>query len=451
MNPKAIQRRDLLRYAACASVGTLGISSAVKDLYLTAAAAAATSPFTDYKALVCVFLYGGNDQNNVLVPRGSDYALYSKGRTGLALAESSLLPLNQVGGDGRQYGLHPSMAALQNRFNQGQTAILANVGPLIAPTTRTDYVNRRIPLPPNLFSHDDAQTHWQTSVPEEAAITGWGGRMADLFQSLGEQPAISFLMNIADTSVWQRARSMAQLRLSSGGVIGLNNLNTDTKTGITNTLNLPYTNLLEDSYGDILKRAMDNGDAISAALLSVPALKTTFPNTGLSNQLKMVARLIQCRSALSMKRQIFFVAQGGYDTHGPQLTAHANLLKELSDALSAFYDATVEINEANNVTSFTASDFGRTLIFNGEGSDHGWGSHHFITGGAVNGARLFGNFPNLTVGGVDDTSQGRFIPTTSVDQYAATLARWFGVGSSNLTDILPNIGRFARSNLGFMK
>lgn len=447
MNHSHPKRRDIFRYAACAGVGTLGMATAVKDLCITAAAA---SPFNDYKALVCVFLFGGNDQNNMIVPRGSEYAAYSTGRTGLALAENVLLPLNQAGGDGRLYGIHPSMNAVKDLFDLGKVAVLTNVGPLLAPLTRAQYQNNSVAKPPNLFSHDDQQVHWQTSIPDKPADTGWGGRVGDLFSSLGENPRVSFLMNLADTNIFQRGRTVNQLRLRSQGVIGLNSMSTATTTALNTTLNLPYSNLMQASYRDVLKLALDNNQYISSALNSQPALTTVFPNTNLGNQLKMVARLIQSRSAMSMQRQIFFVSQGGYDTHGPQFTAQANLLRELSDAMAAFYAATNEMNIANQVTQFTASDFGRTLRFNGEGSDHGWGSHHFIVGGAVRGQRLYGTFPNLLMGGPDDTSQGRYIPTTSVDQYSATLAKWFGVSPGRLPDLFPNLGRFNNQDLGFL-
>jgi uncharacterized protein (DUF1501 family) len=238
--------------------------------------------------------------------------------------------------------------------------------------------------------------------------------------------------------------------MRSTGVIGLNSMSAATTTALNNSLNLPYNNLMQASYRDIMKLALDNNQFLASALNAQPALTTVFPNTGLANQLRMVARLIQSRTALGMNRQIFFVQQGGYDTHGPQFTPHANLLRELSDAMSAFYAATNELGIADQVTQFTASDFGRTLRFNGEGSDHGWGSHHFIVGGAVRGQRLYGSFQNLLMGGPDDTSQGRYIPTTSVDQYAATLAKWFGVSVGRLPDLFPNLGRFNNQDLGFL-
>jgi uncharacterized protein (DUF1501 family) len=447
MNHSHPKRRDMFRYAACAGVGTLGMASAVKDLCITAAAA---SPFNDYKALICVFLNGGNDQNNMIVPRGSEYAAYATGRPGLALAENVLLPLNQAGGDGRTYGIHPSMTGIQQLFNSGKVAVLANVGPLVAPLNRAQYQNNSVAKPPNLFSHDDQQVHWQTSIPNQPVETGWGGRVGDLFSSLGENPRVSFLMNLSDTNVFQRGRSINQLRMRSSGVIGLNSMSAATTTALNNSLNLPYGNLMQASYRDIMKLALDNNQFLAAALNAQPALTTVFPNTGLANQLRMVARLIQSRAALGMQRQIFFVQQGGYDTHGPQLTPHANLLRELSDAMSAFYAATNELGVADQVTQFTASDFGRTLRFNGEGSDHGWGSHHFIVGGAVRGQRLYGTFQNMLMGGPDDTSQGRYIPTTSVDQYAATLAKWFGVSVGRLPDLFPNLRRFNNQDLGFL-
>ena len=440
-------RRDFFRHAACAAVGSLGMASAYRDLCLTAAAA---SPFNDYKALVCVFLYGGNDQGNMVIPRGSEYATYAAGRTGLAIPEAQLLPLNVLNTPGRTFGVHPAMTGLQGLFNQGRAAIISNVGPLLAPTTRDDYRNRRVALPPSLFSHDDQQVHWQTSIPDQPATTGWGGRVADLFAALGENPQVSSLLNISDTNIFQRGQSVAQFRIGTGGVISLSNMNATTTATLNRELALPYNNLFEDGYRYVVRKSLDNGALISSALAQVTPFTTVFPNTGLGRQMQMVARLIASRSRLDMRRQIFFVSQGGYDTHGPQLTAHHNLLAELSNAMTALYNATAEIGEQSNVTQFTASDFGRTHIFNGEGSDHGWGAHHFVVGGAVRGASIYGRFPNLTVNGPDDTSQGRWIPTVSVDEYSATLARWFGVSPGRLTDIFPYLGRFANPDLGFL-
>lgn len=440
-------RRDFFRHAACAAVGSLGMASAIRDLQLTAAAA---SPFNDYKALVCVFLYGGNDSNNTVIPSGAEHATYATGRGGLAIPQANLLPLNLLNTPGREFGLHPSLPGIQSLVNRGRGAVVANVGPLLAPTTRANYQSRSVALPPSLFSHDDQTVHWQTSVPDQPAITGWGGRVADLFASLGENPRVSSLLNVSDTSVFQRGLNVAQFRLTTNGVINLSNMNAQTTAALNRQLAQTYPNLFEGGYQDIVKKGLDNGALLSTALAGARPVTTVFPNTGLGRQMSMVARLIAARSGLDMRRQIFFVSQGGYDTHGPQLTAHANLLKDLNDAMTALHDATAELGEDLNVTQFTASDFNRTYIFNGEGSDHGWGAHHFVVGGAVRGATLYGRYPTLAVNGPDDTTQGRWIPTTSVDEYAATLARWFGVSAGRLPDIFPYLGRFASPNLGFM-
>jgi uncharacterized protein (DUF1501 family) len=213
---------------------------------------------------------------------------------------------------------------------------------------------------------------------------------------------------------------------------------------------LPQNNLFQQAYADTVTRGIADNDLLTAALAGIPAMQTTFPTSSLGQQLQMVAKLISARTNLSMRRQIFFVAVQGYDTHGDQLTSQAGLLTELSQSLNAFYNATTELGVANQVTTFTASDFGRTFPTNGSGSDHGWGSHQFVMGGAVLGGRLFGTFPTLAVNGPDDTGQGRWIPTTSVDEFSATLASWFGVSATDLPTVLPNIGRFAHANLGFL-
>src|SRR5947207_2527037 len=381
MNMTSPTRRTFIRQAACAALTTTGILNTIFDLRRLSAAPLDAS---DYKALICLFLFGGNDANNVIVPHGaSGYASYAAARGILAIPQASLLPLTLQNGDGRDFGFHPNLVELQTLFNQGKLGLVSNVGTLVGPVTRAQYLAGGAAVPPQLFSHADQSVQWQTSVPDVISKTGWGGRMADMLQSLNAG-----------------SRSIAA------------------------------------------------NDLLTTPLAGIPAFQTVFPNSNLGSQLNMIAKMIAARNNLSMKRQIFFCSVGGYDTHGDQLTGQANLLTELSQGLSAFYNATVELGVASQVTTFTASDFGRTYPTNGSGSDHGWGSHQFVLGGAVQGGRLFGTFPTLAVNGPDDTGQGRWIPTTSVDEFSATLATWFGVSVSDLPAVLPNIGRFAHPNIG---
>lgn len=449
--PGPLNRRQFIRRAsACAAMSMTGIASTLFDLRLINAVMAQGSP-EDYKALVCVFLSGGNDANNWLIPRsGSDYTAYAAARQNLALAQGSLLALNPLVGDGRDYGLHPNCAGLQNLFNTGKLAFLRNVGPLVAPTTRAAYLAGSAPKPLQLFSHSDQVMEWQSSISDVPSRTGWGGRCADLLYSVNAGAQVSMSISLAGFNTWEVGNIISQYQVSTSGSIGLTGLSTNQVQALKDILAYPRTNLYEKTFATISQTAILNNELLTSALNSAPALTTVFPTTSLGNQLKMIARLISARSALSMKRQIFFCSLGGFDTHGEQLTTQGNLLSDISQSVSAFYNATVELGIPDKVTTFSASDFNRTYPSNGIGSDHGWGGHHFILGNAVLGQTMFGSFPTLAVNGPDDTSTGRWIPTTSVDEYAATLARWFGVSESNLDVVFPNLYRFPHRNLGFM-
>ena len=444
--------------SACAAVGMTSLASTAFDLRRIAAAASGPG---DFRALVCLFLYGGNDGNNTVVPRGADYASYRAARGALALPEPSLLPIAGTP-DGRQWGLHPRLPRLQSLFAERRAAIVANVGPLVAPLTRAEFEAGGAAVPPQLFSHSDQTLHWQTSLPDQPSRTGWGGRIVDLVHSLDHNPRVSMAMSLGGSNTFQVGNAVAQYQVSPEGVVGLTGYVDDPAYGdppsnlIRRVMAQSYGNLFAQGYRDVFDRALEQDRALAAALSSVPALHTAFPDNDLGRQLRMVARLISARGALGLSRQIFFVATGGYDTHtqqvaeGPLVGAHASLLGELDGALAAFYAATTELGVAPQVTTFTASDFGRTYASNGDGSDHGWGGHHVVVGGAVAGGSIYGTMPVLSVGGPDDVGDGRWIPTTAVDEYAATLARWFGVSAGDLQTVLPNLGRFQRTDLGFM-
>ena len=460
-DPRPYSRRSFLTQA-CKAVGAIGISSTVWNLRAINAAAndalLRTGPVTsaggvnpgDFKALVCLFLYGGNDSNNLVVPTdATNYPMYAAARGGLALPKSSLLPITPATNDGRTYGLHPSVVELRNLFAGGKLAILANVGTLVAPVTRATYLNRTVALPPQLFSHADQQTQWQTSWPDSPQGTGWGGRMADLLASLNGAAQVSMNISLNGSNVFEVGNVVSPYQVSPYGAPGLSGFNGTTDPGYVaynNIVNLPYTNLFERAFAQTTRRAIDNSALITSALSAAPALATSFnTNSYLAMQLKMVAQMIGIRSALGMRRQVYFVAAGGYDTHGDQLVEQAQLMTDLSQSLNSFYNATVELGVANQVTTFTASDFGRTLLTNGSGSDHGWGSHHLVMGADVKGGDLYGRFPTLSVSGTDDTDDGRWIPTTAVDQYASTLAKWFGVADGDMGTVFPNLSRFAQA------
>lgn len=451
-----MKRRNFLQQSMCATLGATAASSMLGGLNRIAAATSPTAMQNDYKALVCIFLYGGNDGDNTLIPRSqTDYNSYATARRILAVPRDQLLPITPTATDGRDWGFHPSWPGMQTLFAQKKLAVVANTGILLAPTTRDLIIRGSVPLPPQLFSHADQQAHWHTSWSDQIPKTGWGGRLADIVNAQNPNAQVSMSISLAGSNLFEVGNQVFPYMISSEGVISLwyyNEAWGNPETVVTKAmLDAPYANLFEKTYSETFKRAIENEKKISGILQSAPALTTQFPaENNLAAQLKMVAKLISVRAAMGVRRQIFFCDMQGFDTHGEQPTTHATLLRELSQAMKAFYDATVELGVANNVTSFTQSDFGRTYKTNGKGSDHGWGNHQFVMGGAVKGGTIYGQIPVHQINGPNDTSDGRWIPTIASDEYASTLALWFGVAPSELPNVLPNINRFNRINLGFL-
>ena len=447
-------RRNFLKDSLCASLGASSAAAMLGNLALTAAAVPPVQS-SDFKALVCVFLGGGNDGDNTLVPYNqTDYNAYAAARTAVALPRASLLPITPTTTDGRAFALHPGVSELQTLFGQKKLAIISNAGPLLAPTTRMQFLQKSVPLPPQLFSHTDQLTHWQTAWPDQIPQTGWGGRLADALNVLNPNSQISMSVSLTSSNIFQTGNNVLPQMIASEGPINLFYYNEGWNYPGTNVpkafLQQNYANALEKTYRDTFKNAMDNTVRLSASLAQAPVTNTAFPNNKLAKQLQMIAKLISVRSQLGLRRQVFFCFLDGFDTHGDQLNTQNTLLRQVSQSLDAFYKTTVELGVANNVTTFTASDFGRTYKSNGKGSDHGWGNHQFVLGGAVKGGDIYGKVPVQQINGPDDSTDGRWIPTIATDEYAATLASWFGAGAGDLATIFPNIGRFGRPNLGFM-
>ena len=451
-------RRAFLQRASMLSLAGVATPWAI-NLAAMGEAAAATA--ADYKALVCIFLYGGNDYGNTLVPYdNSRYALYQGMRPSLAYTQAALAPTlltpNVALPAGLQYALAPELGPLLPLFNANQLAVMLNVGTLVQPTTKAQYTAKSVPLPPKLFSHNDQQSVWQSSAPEGAA-SGWGGRMGDLFQS-GNGNATFTCVNVSGNAVFLSGHSAVQYQVSPSGPVALNGVKTPLfgstacSAALRTLVTAPSSHLFENEYTRIMSRSLGAGDALSAALAGGRAISTAFPaGNSLADQLKLVARMISTAAEVGAKRQVFFVSLGGFDTHDGLAAIHPGLLTKVADAMSAFYSATVELGVASQVTSFTASDFGRTLTAN-DGSDHGWGSMHFMLGGAVSGGRFYGTPPVVANNGPDDVGQGRLLPSTSVDQYAATLGKWFGISDSDLLTVLPNLSHWNVSQrlLGFV-
>lgn len=456
-------RRAFLQRASALSIAGVATPWA---LNLAAMAEASAASASDYKAMVCVFLYGGNDYANTLVPYDTaNYNAYQQLRPTLAYAKASLsstlltpviAPVDSNGVT-HQYALAPELAPLLPVFNAGKMGILLNVGTLIQPTTKLQYTNKTVPLPAKLFSHNDQQSVWQSSAPEGAS-SGWGGRMGDLFQA-GNGNATFTCVNVSGNAVFLSGKSAVQYQVSTEGSVPFTGLKSPLfgssacSDALRTLVTQSRSHLFENEYTRVTKRSIDADGILTSALAGAPPITTQFTVlSNLAEQLKMVARMIATSSAVGAKRQVFFVSMGGFDTHDGLLANHPDLLTTVADAMASFYNATIELGVADKVTAFTASDFGRTLTGNNDGSDHGWGSMHFMVGGAVKGQRYYGTAPIVANNGPDDVGQGRLLPSTSVDQYAATLGKWMGVSDSDLLSLLPNLVNYNVSarNLGFV-
>jgi uncharacterized protein (DUF1501 family) len=411
---------------------------------------------SEYKALVCVFMFGGNDANNMLIPYDTaDYQNYAKIRGPLALAKSTLLPLAPQ----PNFALHPSLPEVQSLFNNGNAAFLANVGTLLQPTTRAQYLASAVSTPANLFSHPDQQLEWQSQMASSSGNSGWAGRMADkLTTQYNPGALVPMITSMNGNTLFCNGADTAPVAMSSNGPsVGFcgDHAYCGVRLEAAQQLSVLSSGVsLVQADNAATQNSYTYNSVLLDALSSAPKLQTVFPpgTNPFAAQLQEVAKLIQVRSALGVSRQIFFVGYGNFDTHGGQLGGQAALLSQLSPALGAFYQALEEMSVASQVTAFTCSDFSRTFQPNSaDGSDHAWGSHHIIMGGAVKGGKIYGTYPTLALGGPDDAgTNGRWLPTTASAQYAATLAQWFGLPANELSYVLPYIGNFSSNNLGFL-
>ncbi len=447
---------DRRRFIVNSSLGLAGASLAHLPGTVRAELIGSSALFDDYKALVCVFLFGGNDSFNMVVPRSSaEYGVYAASRQNLAVPRDVLLPIQPLTSDGAEYGLHPGMPGIRDLFETGRVAVIANLGPLIQPTTRDQYLNRTVPVPPQLFSHNDQQNQWHTLRGQAGIQTGWAGRIADALATETGAQQIALNISLNGTTPFQAGATTLPYTIGTMGApvyFGMTSAteDRDRRAAFDALLGQGWPSIFSRAFARVNRRALDTADLVNAALARAPTLTASFPPQRLAQQLAMVARLIAVREELEMSRQIFFVAAGGFDTHDNQLTDQPNLLTDVSASIAAFHAATVELGVASRVTTFTQSDFGRTLTSNGDGTDHGWGGHQLVVGDAVRGRDIFGRMPRLEIGGPDDVGAGRIVPAISVDQFAATLAKWFGVAEAELNTIAPNLPNFTQRDLGFL-
>jgi uncharacterized protein (DUF1501 family) len=444
----ATTRRSFIRYASLAAAGNAA------GLRPFGALNALAQGATDYKALVCVFLYGGNDANNMLIPFDTKgYANYASIRGPLALPQAQLLPLGQG-----SLALNPNLPDIQTLFNSNAAAFVTNVGTLMEPTTRAQYLAGAT-VPTNLFSHTDQQLEWQNAAQSGSSSSGWAGRIADaMTTTYNPNGQIPMITSVAGDTLFCNGASSTPVSVSPGNVGSIACYEGATECAAQQAtaqalLRFSSGVSLVQADNAITTNAYSYSKILADAVQSVSPLKTVFPaGNALASQLQQIAQIIQVQQSLGVSRQIFFAGIGNFDTHGGQLEVQGKLLAGISPALASFYAATQELGVADAVTTFTMSDFSRTFQPNSNtGSDHAWGSHHIVLGGAVKGGQTYGTFPTLALGGPDDSgSNGRWVPTTASVQYAATLASWFGVSATQMVSIFPNIGSFATSNLGFV-
>ncbi|MCX6858004.1 MAG: DUF1501 domain-containing protein [Verrucomicrobia bacterium] len=468
-------RRQFIGQASCAAVSSIPVLNTLLNLSLAEKMSAVTAPANgEYRALVCLFFSGGNDSFNMLVPReASAYAQYQNSRSNLALAPASLIDINPIGLP--NYAVHSGMPEVANLFQSGKLAFVSNVGTLIERVQNRTQVNtlaKRLPL--GLYSHSDQIEQWQTSLPHQRSGIGWAGRVADLLQELNANQSVPMNVSLDGGNVWQTGHDVAEYAITTGGAVALQNyrfawqssdaLNQAFSQGVDSQLAQQYSNALMQTFNTRKKSALDAYNAFTTATSAALPDGVTFPSTYVGSRLQMIAKAIQghANASLGAVRQTFFINWGGWDHHSGVLGFQASMLPQVSAAIGAFYNALVAMGLENKVTLFTASDFGRTLTSNGQGSDHAWGGNQIVMGGSVLGKKIYGQYPSLALNPQSgseqnplDTGSGRLIPTTSCDEFFAELALWLGVAPSDLYRLFPNIGEFytpssASPPIGFM-
>ncbi|MEN3942241.1 DUF1501 domain-containing protein [Prosthecobacter sp. SYSU 5D2] len=462
MNPFSPTRRRFIGQSACSALSSVPVLNTLLNLKLAGRAAAQEAP-ADYRTLVCIFLHGGNDSYNWLVPRDTDrHAIYSQTRSELALGLGDLRALNQDGGDGQLYGIHPSCAGLQEMFNglggdtsKRRAAFVANVGTLIQPVTKAQYLAETVPLPRALYSHSDQTDQWQTSVPQGLTqLSGWAGRAADVLHGTVNAGSISMNISLAGNNLWQVGNSTTQFVVTDSGALTFSGSDIGDELHPMRLKNAAHRSIIEENYASLMQQSYAQLTRSSIELQEFfleqfnsyddSAVGSLFPaGNWVAQQFRAAAKMIALRTGLGLHRQTLFLSFGGWDHHAELLETQAEMLVLLDAALAAFQRALDQMGLQDRVVTYTASDFGRTLRSNGRGTDHAWGANALVMGGPVQGGRIYGTFPDLTLEGQDDTGYGgRTIPTTSVDAFFAEMLQWFGVPAASMDHVLPNIANF---------
>ncbi len=444
-----ISRRKFIGQASCATIGYTSLLSTLVNLKSMNAMAIDNSMTMmvggEYKALVCLMLRGGGDSFNMLIPTNQTaYNTYAEVRSNLAIPQNEILGLNGV-----EYGLHPAMGGIRDLYNDGTLGFIANIGTLIEPVTKSTVWEPDTKLPLGLFSHSDQTRQWQTALPHERSSTGWGGKIADLINDQNTNEYIGMNISLNGGNLYQSGNNSTPFTMDPyDGVVDINGyndnweFNTLRKAGIDNMLDAQYQDVFKKTYVDVIRVAKDANEQIKTALEALTPFNTSFSDNDLSQSLHMVAKMIASRSTLGMKRQIFFVEFGGWDHHDEVMEAQQYMLDMVSNAMTEFNNVLIEMNLKDCVTTFSMSEFGRTMTSNGNGTDHGWGGNVMVMGGAVKGGNIYGTYPDLALDSEREVGGGVYIPTTSCDEYFAELALWLGVTPSSLTDLFPNLGNF---------
>ena len=450
-------RRNFLRTAGLISMGVASpFTSLFKLNALKAASLDNSGRDGTYKALVCLYLGGGNDSFNMLIPRGdAEYNEYAITRSNLAISKNDIVPIEVLNGNGKTFGLHPSLPDSASLFNNQHMAFINNVGTLVQPTTKQEFLNNSVPLPLGLFSHADQIQQWQTAVPNERMAIGWGGRIADLLHDVNSSESIPMNISLSGTNIFQYGNSTVEFSVDPYGgsnrIYGYDDgwgVNEGRKQGIDLLLSRQYNDIYRKTYIDVLKKAHEGSLLFQEAIESAPELNTVFETDDVSQSFNMIAKVISAREALGAERQIFFIDFGGWDHHDELLNNQETMLEYVNNGLKSFAEALNELDVFDQVTTFSMSDFSRTLTSNGNGTDHAWGGNAMVMGGAVNGKRFYGEYPSLELNNPVEVGDGVMLPTTASDLYFAELALWFGITPSELETVFPNISNFYDVNSG---
>jgi uncharacterized protein (DUF1501 family) len=457
MKRKNISRRKFIGQAGLGLLGTSALLSTLNPLrsFGSAAAMNTGNSRAPYKAMVCLLLSGGNDSFNMLIPRGdSEYGTYAVTRSNLAIPKNDIIPINPLTSDGQQYGLHPGMPEMAQLFNDGNLSLISNLGTIIRPTTKEEIWNGTAELPLGLFSHADQVQQWQSGRTDERSAIGWGGRIADLLHNMNSNQNISMNISLTGSNIFENGENIIEFVINRYGGSGIWGYGGDwaydqIRTGAINAMrSRPYSDMYRKTYINTIKKSNDANLEFMQAIEAVPEFNTAFSDNDLSQSFLMIAKAIAARETLGFERQIFFIDFSGWDHHDEVLNNQAVMLPEVSRALSEFNSVMEELGTHENVTTFTMSDFGRTLTSNGNGTDHAWGGNAMVMGGAVNGQEMFGTFPSLQLENPLDIGDGILIPTTSTDEYMAEIAMWFGVENEDVSSIFPNLSNFYDINSG---